>query len=171
MSNKRPPIPVIVLLVLAIASGLAYYFYPRSVQAGAPQLSASGTVEATEVRIAPETAGKVAEVLVGEGDQVQAGQALFRLDGSLLDAQRKAAAAALETASAAVTTANAAVTSAQAQYDSALFTAQSDEQTRRLSDWQLVKPADFNQPSWYFARSEQLQTTQDQASAAQSAAP
>ena len=36
-------------------------------------LTASGTVEATEILIAPEISGKVTEVLVNQGDIVKAG--------------------------------------------------------------------------------------------------
>jgi HlyD family secretion protein len=171
MSNRRPPLAVIVIVLLAAVSALVYFFYylPRSTQAASAPLSASGTVEATEIKIASETAGKVVEVLVNEGDPVQAGDKLFRLDGSLLEAQRKAAAAALDTARSAVDTANAAVASAQAQYDSSLSTALAEEKATRTADWQLAKPTDFNQPSWYFNRGEQFQVVQDQMAAAQTA--
>ena len=45
---------------------------------GAPR--ASGYVEATEVRVAPEVGGRVVDVAVQEGDRVQAGAVLARLD-------------------------------------------------------------------------------------------
>jgi HlyD family secretion protein len=41
---------------------------------------ASGYVEATEVRVAPEVGGRVLEVLVAEGDRVAAGAVIARLD-------------------------------------------------------------------------------------------
>ena len=43
---------------------------------------ASGYVEATEVRVAPEVGGRVLEVKVSEGDTVAAGTAVARLDTS-----------------------------------------------------------------------------------------
>lgn len=46
---------------------------------------ASGYVEATEVRVAPQVGGRVLEVAVQEGDRVQVGTVLARLDTS--DAQ------------------------------------------------------------------------------------
>jgi len=43
-------------------------------------LRASGYVEATEVRVAPEVGGRVLEIKVDEGDRVSAGALLARLD-------------------------------------------------------------------------------------------
>jgi HlyD family secretion protein len=45
-------------------------------------IRASGYVEATEVRVAPEVAGRVLEIKVDEGDRVSAGTLLVRLDTS-----------------------------------------------------------------------------------------
>lgn len=58
-------------------------------------IEASGTIEAEEVVIASEFGGRVKEVLVDEGDEVQAGQALIRLDTDLLAAQMGEAEAAV----------------------------------------------------------------------------
>ncbi len=70
MLTKRLPIVLFVGAVLvAAAAGYAYFLAtPGSSAPG--ELSASGTIEATHVLIAPELAGKVAEVLVKEGDAV-----------------------------------------------------------------------------------------------------
>lgn len=57
-------------------------------------LSASGIVEAIEVLVASETAGRVTEVLVEESDAVEAGQPLLRLDDESLQIQRRQIAAA-----------------------------------------------------------------------------
>jgi HlyD family secretion protein len=46
----------------------------------ATEIRASGHVEATEVRLAPEAGGRVRELLVKEGDIVSAGDAIMRLD-------------------------------------------------------------------------------------------
>jgi HlyD family secretion protein len=45
----------------------------------AQHLRASGYVEATEVRVAPEVGGRVSELAVGEGDRVQVGAVIARL--------------------------------------------------------------------------------------------
>jgi multidrug resistance efflux pump len=47
----------------------------------------SGTIEARDARVGSLVGGRVIEVLVEEGDSVQAGQVLVRLDGELLAAQ------------------------------------------------------------------------------------
>ena len=51
MQNRRPPLPVIGIVLLAVVSALVYYFYylPQSTQAASGLLNASGTVEATEI--------------------------------------------------------------------------------------------------------------------------
>jgi multidrug resistance efflux pump len=68
--------------------------------AQATGIQASGTVEAVEVNVAPQASGRVAEVFVSEGDSVQVGDALFRMEDDLLDAQLAQAQANLELAQA-----------------------------------------------------------------------
>jgi HlyD family secretion protein len=46
----------------------------------ANQVRASGYVEATEVRLAPEIGGRIIEIAVDEGDRVNAGDVIARLD-------------------------------------------------------------------------------------------
>jgi multidrug resistance efflux pump len=49
----------------------------------------SGTIEARDARVGSQVGGRVAEVLVEEGDSVQAGQVIVRLEADLLEAQVK----------------------------------------------------------------------------------
>ena len=63
-------------------------------------LTASGFIEAEEVSIAPELGGRVVGLLADEGDEIEAGQVVVRLDGTLLDAQGEVAQAALDVAEA-----------------------------------------------------------------------
>lgn len=49
-------------------------------QAGDGATRASGYVEATEVRVAPEVGGRILEIAVREGDRIRAGAAIARLD-------------------------------------------------------------------------------------------
>jgi HlyD family secretion protein len=155
MQTKRPQIVVVILLIAALAAA-GYYAYTTYFVASAASgaLTASGTVEATEISIAPETSGKVAEVLVDEGNPVKAGDMLFRLDDSLLQAQYNLANASLDTAKAAVTTVQAAVAAAQSQYDAVLTAALNEDKVNRTATWNKTKPTDFNQPSWYFNKAE-----------------
>jgi HlyD family secretion protein len=69
------------LLVAGGAVGGGYYWW-RTQQDQLPDHIASGNgrIEAEEVHIATKYAGRVAEVLVEEGDTVEAGQVLARMD-------------------------------------------------------------------------------------------
>ena len=135
MPHKRPPIPVIVILVLVVAA--AAYFGVRAYlnKGDTTSLAASGTIETVEVTISPEIGGKVVEVSVDEGAAVKAGDTLFRLNDTLLQAQRAVAAAGLDLARASAKTADSALTTAQANYDLALNTSRLEATATRTSDW------------------------------------
>lgn len=165
MNHKHPPVPVIVILILIVALS-AYFIYTQSTAEQNGALTASGFIEATQVNVAPELAGKVIEVLVAEGDSVKAGDPLLRLDPSLLTAQRAVAAAQVESAQNALRTAQSAQSLAQAQYDAAVISARAQQGTARLSDWLHRAPSQFDQPLWYFSPSEQLEAAQAEVKAA-----
>lgn len=115
--RKRILIPVVLLVVIGLA---AWYFIDKGNSAAESTLSqASGTVEATTISMAPELAGRVAEVLVEQGDAVQAGDPLFRLDSEMLQAQRRRAAAAFDSAQANLATAETGLAAAEAARNSA----------------------------------------------------
>ena len=78
------------------------------------QLQASGIVEAVDVIVSPEQAGRVAEVNAGEGDQVQSGDPLFVLEDKTLVAHHALALADLESAQANLGTAQAGLELAKA---------------------------------------------------------
>ena len=48
---------------------------------------ATGRLEATEIHVATKRGGRVEEVLVDEGDGVEAGQLLARMDRDVLEAE------------------------------------------------------------------------------------
>lgn len=77
-------------------------------------LQASGSIEAEQIRVAPETGGKVIELLVAEGAQVEQGQILARLDTALLEAQRDQTRSGIEGARGAVDAAQAQLAKARA---------------------------------------------------------
>ena len=97
--RRRIIVPVVLVVVVLVAAGV---WYANQQAAADGALTASGTVEATGITIAPEVSGRVAEVTVVEGDTVAQGDVLVRLDATLLEAQRDQAEAALATAQAAV---------------------------------------------------------------------
>jgi len=146
MKHKRPPIPVLVLLALLVVAG-GFFGIRALLSPAEPSLAASGTIEAVEITISPELGGRVAEALVDEGDTVHAGETLFRLDGTLLLAQRAVAAANLDLAQAAVQT-------AQANYDLALDAALLESAAARTQDWRAPNPAGYDLPGGSFTRSD-----------------
>ncbi len=127
---RKRIIPILVLLVLV---GGAYILTSRAeAQTGA--LTASGTIETTDVTVAPEASGRVSNVLAKEGDTVQANQVIIQLDDSLLKAQ-------LAQTQQAVAAAQAALKAAQANYDLLKAGAQTDQVAAAE---QAVKTAEAN---------------------------
>ena len=63
-------------------------------------IEASGTIEAEEVVIASEFGGRVEDILADEGDDVEAGDVLLRLDTAIVEAQIGEAGAGLASAQA-----------------------------------------------------------------------
>jgi HlyD family secretion protein len=77
------------VLVLLVAVGVAQAWRSSRPQGPGPGfVSGNGRVEATEIDIATKAPGRVAEVLVDEGDMVAAGQVVARMDLQALLAQR-----------------------------------------------------------------------------------
>jgi len=82
-------VPVVLLAVIA-----GTYLVYRHYQAGRP-FEWTGTVETREVTVGSRTGGRVKQVLVHEGDPVQAGQLLITLEPGDLESQRLMAQAQL----------------------------------------------------------------------------
>lgn len=155
MNHKRPPIPVIVLFALVLIAG-AYFGIHSLLNKSDNTLSASGTIEVVEITLSPEIGGKVAEVFVAEGDLVQAGDPLFRLDDTLLQAQRSVAKASLDLATAAASTTKRAQEVAETNYALVLNAARLESASSRTSDWRSTNPPGYTLPGGYFSRNEQL---------------
>jgi len=168
MKHNRPPVPVIVILVLVVLVG-GYFGIRALLNKGSTALTASGTIEAIEVTISPEIGGKVAEVLVDEGAPVKAGDVLFRLDDTLLQAQRAVALASLDLARAATSTADAALATARANYDLAFNAARVEAASTRTTDWHAASPAGYTLPGGYFSRTDEVAAAQTELDAARSA--
>lgn len=168
MKNKRPPIFVIIIVVLALLVG-GYFGLRAFLNPTSTTLSASGTIEAIEVTISPEIGGKVAEVSVDEGAQVKAGDVLFRLDDTLLQGQRAVDAASLNLAQASALTGDAALATAQANYNLALDTARLASAANRTTDWRTINPPGYTLPGGYFSRTDEIRADQAEVAAANSA--
>ena len=161
MHNRRPPLPVIVIVILALLIG-GYYGLRALTADGNGSLKASGTIEATTVNVSPESGGKVKDVLADEGQSVKDGDPLLHLDDSLLSAQRAVAAAQVDSA-------QAALASAQTNYDTSLQNALSMESASTADTWRTSAPDQFNQPAFYFYQTEQLAAAQAERDAAETA--
>src|SRR3954454_15857609 len=106
----------------------------------------NGRLEANELFVAAKYAGRVKEVLVNEGDTVEAGQVVARMDTEALEAQLRQAMAQMNEARQAERVARADVATKAAQIAS------------RGSDIQ-AKQADFVYASQQFSRSRGLVPT------------
>lgn len=123
------------------------------------QITASGTISADRIIVAPQVGGEIVEILVKEGDSVEANQELFRLDDEILKAQYDQAMAAVDQAEASIKAAQTQLAAAQVQYDRArqgarLMYLQSLQGQTPL--WSQSVPDEFNQPNWYYQREENI---------------
>jgi HlyD family secretion protein len=118
------------VVVAAVAAGVAGYFLTR------PALPAgfaggNGRLEANQFYISSKYPGRIAEVFFHEGDTVDAGQVLARMDTSALEAQLREAEAQIAAA----------------------------EQNRRVAQAQVsVKQADYDYANKQYLRSQDLVT-------------
>lgn len=160
MQNKLPPLPVRILVAVIIIGALAYFGFQSLKDDTNGSLTASGTIEATTVNVAPEMAGKVIDVFAVEGQSVTKNQPLLNLDPSLLAAQQAVASAAVDSAKAALAT-------AQTKYEQTLQSALAAQAAQRSKDWQATTPSEFDQPTWYVEQEAQIAAAQVELDAAQ----
>jgi HlyD family secretion protein len=93
----RKKIGIVIILVLLIA-GASIFIFRRAGRTSGNGIVVSGNIELTEVNIAFKTPGKLMERTVDEGDEVQKGQVIARLDRDQLMAQRDRETAGLNSA-------------------------------------------------------------------------
>jgi HlyD family secretion protein len=165
---------IFITLILILASISACDLLQGKESTSASLIQGSGTVEAVQVILSPQIGGRIAEVMVTEGELVEAGTALFRLEDDLLQAQRNQALAAVNTAHANLEVANKALVSAQValdsaglQYDMEVYAARLANQPERRAHWSQNIPDEFNLPAWYFEKSEEMSAAQVELEAAQ----
>jgi multidrug resistance efflux pump len=124
MRTRTITLGIGLVAAVAAASGCWWLLGERGTE-----LRLHGTVEVQEVRLGPKVGGRVAEVLIREGDLIQAGQLLVRLEAPELEAQHEQWLARVQAKSAALDkmrsgaraeereAAEAAAEAAQARYD------------------------------------------------------
>ncbi len=143
----------LVAALMILLAGGGYYawlvFGSRDLPDGIA--SGNGRIEAVEIDISTKTAGRIAEILVDEGDFVTAGQVLARMDKEQLEAQHRQAEAQLQRAIIGVDTARSLVTQREAERTAAIAViaqreAELDAAERRLArSEQLVKTYSVSQ--------------------------
>lgn len=115
MKNVRKWI-VVGVAVLAVATA-GFMYWQDGLNSRVPEgiASGNGRIEAVQVDISTKIAGRVSEVLVKEGDLIQSGQTLARIDTVELQAKLLKAKADIASAQSGVASAQAAIAQAKAQ--------------------------------------------------------
>lgn len=163
------PNPRLVLPVVVVAAVLGGIYWLTTSLGDDDRLTAAGTVEAEEIRVAPEVPGRIVAVLVEEGDAVAAGDRLVVLDDTLLRAQRERAQAAVAAAEQALAAAELNLLAADLQEQQADAAARAQDRARQQLAWQLEAPADVDLPPWYLTPDEMLAAAEAEVEAAQRA--
>jgi len=81
----------VIVLILVLIAGAAYWFYNMNGSDEQAITSANGRLEATQIDIATKFQGRVAEILFDEGDVVTVGEVVARMDTQSLEAQQREA--------------------------------------------------------------------------------
>ena len=101
--QKKWLITIIVVLILA-GLGIAAWLLFGKDDKNKGLVSGNGRIEAVEIDVAAKTAGRVKDILVREGELVNAGQVVALMDTEVLEAQRRQAEAQLKQAQSSVET-------------------------------------------------------------------
>ena len=112
MNRKTLLIPLLIIIVAAVAVG---WHWLKGDPLPEGLYSTNGRLEAEQVQGATKTAGRVAEVLVSEGQLVHKGDLLVRMDNQQLLARKREAEAQIAAAELAYEEADAGVEQRQAQ--------------------------------------------------------
>ena len=120
---KKKPNPLILIIILAVVGVVIWrvFFAGPSVPPGIVALS--GRIEGDDSAVAPKTTGRVLEVRVREGDQVNAGDVIAVLDDQQIKDRQDQAQAALTAAQARTAAATAEVAVLEQQLKQAQLTA------------------------------------------------
>lgn len=86
MKNKKMRILGILLIILVLGA-IVFYHYTLSNKLSEDTITASGTIEATEMDISPRVGGRIITLKVDEGDTVKKGEVIAVLDAKELNAR------------------------------------------------------------------------------------
>ena len=108
---------IIVVAVALIAGGVGAWFLLRKPALPEGFAGGNGRLEAKQIYISTKYPGRIKDVLVDEGDTVEAGQVVARMDTTALEAQLREAQAQIKQAQDGRDVAQAQVRVKQAAYD------------------------------------------------------
>src|SRR5215470_4740725 len=101
MSSRRRRVVIIALLALGLVGFAGWRILgPPAMPPGV--IAASGRIEGDDSAVAAKTSGRIREITVREGDQVEAGQLIAVLDDEQIRAREQQAEAAVRMAEARV---------------------------------------------------------------------
>jgi multidrug resistance efflux pump len=180
MKRKHLLLISILLSVIFLMTGCDTISPDFSGNNGNDSIQASGVIEAEQVSIASELSGRIDEVFVQEGENVNAGDPVFTLETDLLSSQKvqvqaqfDSAVAQMEGADASVTAANAAfhaaeinLRSANIQYKQVSGEARLIDEPDRVSNWNESAANNVDVPAWYFQQSEMISAAESEVDAA-----
>jgi HlyD family secretion protein len=100
--TKRRRVAVVAVLLVALGAFALWRFVLRPPAVPAGVIAVSGRIEGDDSAVAAKTSGRIREITVREGDQVQAGQVIAVLDDEQIRAREQQAMAAVRQAEARV---------------------------------------------------------------------
>lgn len=151
-------------LTAAAIAGYIAWTHNQPQALGEDFAKGNGRIEATEVDISCKNPGRIAEILVDEGDLVSAGQTVARMDTAPLQAQLAQAQALVRQAQNAKATAEAAVAERASQQQAA-----SAVVAQRQAEYQLAKKRAERSQTLLAKRLVSAQTAEDDEAAMLSA--
>ncbi|MFZ4698942.1 MAG: HlyD family secretion protein [Candidatus Methylumidiphilus sp.] len=114
--SKRVKWLLALLCITLAAGGIGIWWMLRPASLPPSIVSGNGRIEATEIDIATKTAGRIVEILAREGDFVEVGQVLARMDTQVLLARRAEASAQVRQAENAYLTAKSVVIQRESEH-------------------------------------------------------
>jgi len=91
---------LLIVIIAVVIAGLLYYLFPRDKKEGSDFIKVSGNIEATEVDVGFKISGRIVSRFFGEGDWVDRGKVLAKLDAEDLRNRLEVARATLISAQA-----------------------------------------------------------------------
>ncbi|MBI3810611.1 MAG: efflux RND transporter periplasmic adaptor subunit [Nitrospirae bacterium] len=94
--KKRVAVGVVIIVIIISGAVASVRYYNHRANGG--RITASGTIEATEVAIESKVTGRIERLLADEGDRVSGGQLLVQIETREIEAQVRGAEAQVEAA-------------------------------------------------------------------------